>query len=173
MSSRNPPNGSGPDRPGDDEGADRPGSGDGADRFGNRSADPAGSSPILVAKSYQNLRSADETAGKFVLLLQDRTLHLVLSPVDFTPYHANIVWQYLQAEGRGRVEEAGEGGCRIVSRDWSVRGGGYYQSQNWLHHLRLHGKSTAFGKYHEPLLAPHLDDIPAVLGLEGYTVTLE
>lgn len=158
MSPRKPAGGggSGSDRPGNDAGAGIPAGGQ-----------------TLVAKSYQDLRSADETAGKFVLLVQDRTLHLVLSPVDFTPYHANIVWQYLQAEGRGRVEEAGEGGCRIVSRDWSVRGGGYYQSQTWLHHLRLHGKSTAFGKYHSTLLSPHQDDIPAALGLEGFTVTLE
>ena len=144
-------------------------SGHGSSGAGRRADDP----PALVVHSYRNLRAADEETGKFVLLVQDRTLHLVLSPVDFTPYHANIVWQYLQAEGRGKVEEAGEGGCRIVSRDWKVKGGGYYQVQNWLHHMRLHGKSTAFGKYSEALLAPHRDDIPALLGLDGYTLDLE
>lgn len=132
-----------------------------------------GSHPDLVVKAYKNLRGADEETGKFVLLVQDRTLHLVLSPLDFTPYHANIVWQYLQADGRGKVEEAGEGGCRIVSRDWKVHGGGYYQVQNWLHHMRLHGKSTAFGKYKSALLTPHADQLPAALGLDAYTIDLE
>lgn len=133
---------------------------------------PSGGGALAV-KAYADLRGADEVSGKFVLLVRDGVPHLVLSPVDFTPYHANIVWQYLQAEGRGKVEEAGEGGCRIVSRDWTVRGGGYFQCQNWLHHLRLHGKSTAFGKYHAALLSPHEDRIAPALGLEGYTVTLE
>lgn len=127
---------------------------------------------ILVAKSYRDLSVDQEEQGKFVLLVQDRTLHLVLSPINFTPYHANIVWQYLQAEGRGKVEEAGEGGCRIVSRDWKMHGGGHYHVQNWLHHMRLHGKSTAFGKYPSTLLEPHAHQIPLLLGLEGFTLEL-
>jgi hypothetical protein len=54
-----------------------------------------------------------------------------------------------------------------------VQGGGYYHAQRWLHHLRLHGKSTAFGKYRSALLAPHLDGIPEALGLAGFTLDLE
>lgn len=127
----------------------------------------------LVAKSYQDFGKADEAQGKFVLLMKGQSLHLILSPVNLTPYHANIVYQYLQVEGRGEVENAGEGGCHILSKNWSVHGGGYYHVQGWLHHMRLHGKSTAFGKYRAALLAPHLDRIPAALGLDHYTLDLE
>jgi hypothetical protein len=127
----------------------------------------------LSVKAYRPLDASDEETGKFVILKKGEDLHLVLSPLSLTPYHANIVYRYLQAEGRGEVMDAGEGGCRILSRDWSVQGGGHYHAQRWLHHLRLHGKSTAFGKYRSALLAPHLEGIPEALGLAGFTLDLE
>lgn len=131
-----------------------------------------GDASILVAKAYRSLEETAEEQGKFVLLAKGRSLHLVLSPVSLTPYHANIVQRYLEGEGLGTVESAGEAGCRILSPGWQVHGGGYYQAQNWLHHLILHGKSTAFGKYRAALLAPHLDAIPAALGLPHHTLEL-
>ncbi|MBW8888949.1 MAG: hypothetical protein JF616_14435 [Fibrobacteres bacterium] len=115
----------------------------------------------------------DEESGKFVILRRREEIHLVLSPVAFTPYHADIVRQYLQVEGRGRVEGASASGCRILSPEWTVHGGGHYVIQHWLHHLRLHGKSSGFGRYEAARLTPFLDGIPESLGLEGYTLELE
>ena len=40
-------------------------------------------------------------SGKFVILTKGKGVHLMLSPVSLTPYHANIVYQYLQV-GRPR-----------------------------------------------------------------------
>jgi hypothetical protein len=117
--------------------------------------------------------SGEEESGKFVILARWEEIHLVLSPVAFTPYHADIVRQYLQVEGRGRVEGASASGCRILSPEWSVHGGGHYTIQHWLHHVKLHGKSSAFGRYAAERLAPYLDGLPARLGLEGYTLELE
>lgn len=115
---------------------------------------------------------AEET-GKFVVLLQDKTVHLVLSPVTLTPYHADIVYRYLQIEGRGKVETSGNGHCRIVSRGWKIHGGGHFTLQHWLHHMILHGKSTAFGKYDQALLDLHADALPDRLGLSSYTLELK
>ena len=116
--------------------------------------------------------SGEET-GKFVILRRREEIHLVLSPVAFTPYHADIVRQYLQVEGRGRVEGASASGCRILSPEWAVHGGGHFVIQHWLHHLRLHGKSSAFGRYEAARLAPFLDGLPGSLGLDGYTLELD
>jgi hypothetical protein len=115
----------------------------------------------------------DEESGKFVILCRREEIHLVLSPVAFTPYHADIVRQYLQVEGRGRVEGASASGCRILSPEWSVHGGGHFVIQHWLHHLRLHGKSSGFGRYEAARLTPYLDGLPESLGLEGYTLELD
>lgn len=136
------------------------------------SQDSGAAASSLLVKTYSSLTAGSEAQGKFVLLAKGKSLHLILSPVSLTPYHANIVYQYLQVEGRGSVENAGESGCHILSKAWSVHGGGYYHVQNWLHNIRLHGKSTAFGKYKPSLLGPHADQIPFALGLEAYTLEL-
>lgn len=133
-------------------------------------------SPPLFARLYRHFPSAgdgpDEESGKFVILCRRGETHLVLSPIALTPYHADIVHRYLQAEGRGRVEAASSSGCRILSPEWSVHGGGHYVLQHWLHHVKLHGKSSAFGPFDAGRLRPFADTLPAQLGLEGYTLEL-
>jgi hypothetical protein len=138
-----------------------------------------GSGPALFVRFYRAFPSAPdgnapggEETGKFVILSRGNEIHLVLSPVAFTPYHANIVQQYLQAEGRGRVESASSSGCRILSPEWAVHGGGHFTVQHWLHHLKLHGKSSAFGRYDAARLEPFLEAIPGELGFGGYTLEL-
>lgn len=152
---------------------------------GDQPAPP--SPPILAVRFYREFPSVPERAagpagadaigaeetGKFVILSREGETHLVLSPLAFTPYHANIVYQYLQQEGKGRVESASSTGCRILSPEWSVHGGGHYVLQHWLHHMKLLGKSSAFGRYEAGRLAPFLDEIPMRLGLAGYTLELE
>jgi len=148
---------------------------------------PESPAPRIFVRIYREFPSApdpddetavvagggDEEAGKFVILSRREEIHLVLSPVAFTPYHADIVRQYLQVEGRGRVEGASSAGCRILSPEWSVHGGGHFVIQHWLHHLLLHGKSSGFGRYEAAKLTPFLDGLPASLGLQGYTLELD
>lgn len=128
--------------------------------------------PQLIIASYRDLAddSVAEEEGKFVLLTKGKALHLVLSPVSLTPFHANIVFQYLQMEGRGEVEAVSSSGCRILSKGWKVHGGGYYAVHRWLHALTFQGKSTAFGKFDHKLLDPFADEIADRLGLAGYTL---
>jgi hypothetical protein len=151
---------------------------------GGQSAHPAAPFFVRLYREFPSLPDPDkatadsdgqgeEESGKFVILRRGEETHLVLSPVAFTPYHADIVRQYLQVEGRGRVEGASASGCRILSPEWTVHGGGHFAIQHWLHHLRLHGKSSAFGRYEAARLAPFLDRLPESLGLNGYTLELE
>ncbi|MEO7426057.1 MAG: hypothetical protein ABI036_12785 [Fibrobacteria bacterium] len=135
------------------------GSGPGKSLYANLYRDPA-----------QPVSQTGEEDGKFVLLTKGKGVHLVLSPVSLTPYHANIVYQYLQVEGRGEVEAVSSSGCRILSKGWKVHGGGYFTLQHWLHHLVFHGKSTAFGKYDQKLLGSVADGIAEKLGLEAFTL---
>ncbi len=129
----------------------------------------------LNVKTYRNLSdgSLPDEEGKFVILTKGKGLHLILSPVALTPYHANIVYQYLQVEGRGEVEAVSSSGCRILTKGWKVHGGGAYNVQHWLHTLTLQGKSTAFGKYEADLLDPFRDEIPVLLGLPAFFLELK
>jgi hypothetical protein len=134
----------------------------------------AGPAKPLFATLYRDPAHASSQAteedGKFVLLTKGKGLHLVLSPVSLTPYHANIVYQYLQVEGRGEVEAVSSSGCRILTQAWKVHGGGYFTLQHWLHNLVFHGKSTAFGKYDGKLLGQSALDIPGKLQVPDYTL---
>jgi hypothetical protein len=131
-------------------------------------------SKSLFATFYRDpardMSNATEEEGKFVLLTKGKGIHLILSPVSLTPYHADIVYRYLQVEGRGEVEAVSSSGCRILTKGWAVHGGGYYTLQHWLHNLIFHGKSTAFGKYDQGVLGPLSLEIPEKLELASYTV---
>lgn len=141
---------------------------------GNARAAETSLLPRLEVKSYIDLTDTSQASdGKFVLLINTGILHVVLSPVSKTPYHANIVYQYLEVEGRGHVEAVSSSGCRILTPGWKVQGGGYFETQHWLHALIFSGKSTAFGKYHDALLQPFSEDIPEFLGLRGYFLEMK
>lgn len=129
----------------------------------------------LLVASYrpQPDASVSEDDGKFVLLTKGKVLHLVLSPVSLTPFHANIVYQYLQVEGRGEVEAVSSSGCRILTKGWKVHGGGYYAVQHWLHAIVFSGKSTAFGKFDQNMLEPFLTEIPEKMALPHFTFEMK
>ncbi len=129
----------------------------------------------LHVKSYADLLDpvAAKEEGKFVLLTKGNGLHFILSPILLNPYHANIVYQYLQVEGRGKVEAVSSSGCRILTKGWSVRGGGYYSVQPWIKTLSLLGKSTAFGRYEGDLLEPFIDEVPVMLGMSEYFLEMK
>lgn len=148
-------------------------SGNPADRFFVRIYREFPSAPGPGEATAEATGKSDEETGKFVILRRREEIHLVLSPVGFTPYHADIVRQYLQVEGHGRVEGASASGCRILSPEWTVHGGGHFVIQHWLHHMRLHGKSSAFGRYEAARLTPFLDGLPESLGLDGYTLEFD
>ena len=138
------------------------------------SEDPGGRSKTLFATFYHDpdtqAASPGEETGKFVILSKSKGIHLILSPLSLTPYHANIVYQYLQVEGRGDVEAVSSSGCRIITKGWKVHGGGHFCAQHYLHHLILSGKSTAFGKYDQRLLGRFSEVIAEKLGLGAYTL---
>ncbi len=111
--------------------------------------------------------------GKFVCILNGADLHVVLSPIARTPYHANIVGLYLEQEGLARVEMLAGPNCRIETQGWSVKGGGYYAALPHERKIRFYGKSTAFGRYARKLLVPFQETLPQRLGLPGFTLSLE
>ena len=127
---------------------------------------------MLSVKSYALLDGPDGAEGKFVVLAKGKHLHLALSPVAETPFHANIVLRYLESENLGKAALIGTTGLRFLTKGWKVQGGGYYKVEPWSKLITLYGKSTAFGKYQEKLIQPHEEEIPGLLGLDGFALDL-
>ncbi len=128
---------------------------------------------MLIVKSYTAFGSLDQDlSGKFVILTYKDQTHLVLSPIEETAFHANIVHRYLTGEFNAEVELLSGAQARIKTKGWSVKGGGYYQLKTEAKTLFIYGKSTAFGTYHAPLLRDYVDEIPSKLGLEGFRLDM-
>ena len=131
----------------------------------------------FIAKSYADFaESKEEDSGKFVLISQGKeipTLHLVLSPLVLTPFHAHIVELYLKQEGLAQVEMLSGPKCKILSPGWKIHGGGHFSLNRVEHNLVLNGKSTVYGKYDQQLLKPYASQIAVQLGLKDFSTMLE
>lgn len=129
---------------------------------------------VFIAKSYIDFIAGDnDCAGKFVLLSQGKILHLILSPLVLTPFHAHIVELYLGKENRAEVEMQTGPKCKILSPGWKIQGGGHFHIDWEVRTLIFSGKSTVYGKYDMELLKPHQVEITTMLGLKDFTAALK
>jgi hypothetical protein len=104
---------------------------------------------------------ADAPRGKFVLLRGEDGLHFVCAPLRTHPYHANIIFTFLEQGGRGQARMLEPVYCKISGDDWEMLGGGHYDLNREHRLLVLSGKSTTYGKYPVDLLrkaSAHLTD---------------
>ena len=106
--------------------------------------------------------------GKFVLLRHGGKVHFVCASLKTHPFHAVIVHAYVQEQGRGEAVLLEKAFCAIHSPDWKILGGGYYEADFAARIFRLHGKSTAYGKYPAQELAPRLGALMRALGLPDF-----
>jgi hypothetical protein len=108
-----------------------------------------------------------------VVLADSRRTHLALSSIEKTPFHAQIVQDYLESRGLAEVESSDANDCRILNPGWKILGGGYYEIDRDNQQLRLFGRSTAFGRYPRDVLLPHLAALGASLGVPELTIRLD
>ena len=115
---------------------------------------------------------AEAPRGKFVLLRRGADLHFVTAPLSTHPYHANIVFTFIQEQNRGRAALSGGTHCSILSPGWKILGGGHYAVDADSREIRLGEKSTAYGKYPVDLLGENSGDLAEALGLAGFRLRL-
>lgn len=132
---------------------------------------PATKPQPLEATTLSPLESAPR--GKFVVLADARRTHLALSSIEKTPFHAQIVQDYLESRGLAQVEAPDGNDCRILTPGWRILGGGYYEIDRENRQLRFFGRSTAFGRYPRELLLPHLNSLNGALGVPDLSVRLD
>ena len=116
---------------------------------------------------------ADAPGGKFVVLSHGKDLHFVAAPVASHPYHANIVFSFIQESGRGQATLTAPTQCLIHTEGWKVLGGGRYEIDRHAKALRLSDKSTAYGKYPAKAVQLQVESLLKALGLPDFKLRME
>jgi hypothetical protein len=112
----------------------------------------------------------DAFSGKFVQIRNDATLFLVMSPKDFTKYHANIVERFSLDKGLEGNYDRERKRYDIRATVWTVAGGGKFEIDRDKKILRLFDDSMAYGKFETAGLR---DAVSALPEFAGYTVLVE
>ena len=109
-------------------------------------------------------------AGKFVQIRNGNTLYLVLSPGDFTKYHANIVDRFCMDNGIEGSYDAKREKFAITDQAWVIVGGGKFERDANKKTIKLYDNSMAYGKFDATGLKEMLGAIP---DFSGYAITVE
>ena len=109
-------------------------------------------------------------AGKFVQIRSGNTLYLILSPREFTKYHANIVERFCMDKGIEGSYDAKREKYTIADQAWQVIGGGKFERDADKKAIKLYDNSMAYGKFDATGLKDMLGALPE---LSGYAVTIE
>lgn len=108
--------------------------------------------------------------GKFVQIRQGSTLYLVLSPREFTKYHANIVERFCMDKGiEGRYDAKREKFI-ILDQAWVIVGGGKFERDENKKAIKLYDNSMAYGKFDATGLKELLGTLPEY---SGFIITIE
>ncbi len=122
---------------------------------------------------YTSLAGAPVPAvaiGKFVQVRNGNTLYLVLSPKEFTKYHANIVERFCMDKGIEGSYDAKREKFTITDHEWQIVGGGKFERDANKKTIKLYDDSMAYGKFDATGLKEILGALPE---FSGYTITIE
>jgi hypothetical protein len=108
--------------------------------------------------------------GKFVQVRNGNTLYLVLSPKEFSKYHANIVERFCMDKGIEGKYDVKREKFTIMDRSWQIIGGGKFDRDTNKKAIKLYDNSMAYGRFD----ATGLKEILGVLTeFSGYTISIE
>ena len=108
--------------------------------------------------------------GKFVQIRNGNTLHLVLSPREFTKYHANIVERFCMDKGIEGSYDAKREKFTIADHEWQIVGGGKFERDARKKTIKLYDNSMAYGKFDATGLKEVLG---ALQEFSGYAISIE
>lgn len=108
--------------------------------------------------------------GKFVQIRNGNTLYLILSPKDFTKYHANIVERFCMDKGIEGNYDSKREKFTIVDQAWTIIGGGRFERDDNKKAIKLHDNSMAYGKFDAMGLKEMLGALPEFL---NYSIMID
>ena len=109
-------------------------------------------------------------AGKFVQIRKGLTEYLVLSPKEFTRFHADIVSRFCTDRKIPGVFNGRSKSFDIHDPSWVVAGGGKFEIDRGKKYLRLYDNSMAYGKFDRRGLK---EKIFGIAKLSDYEVQIE
>ncbi len=112
----------------------------------------------------------DKQGGKFVQIRKADVEYLVLSPAGLAAYHADIVERFCRDREIDGVYNASKKRFDIHDPAWSVAGGGKFEIDRALKHIRLYDNSMAYGRFESAGLRERILQTDA---LKEYEVAIE
>jgi hypothetical protein len=109
-------------------------------------------------------------AGKFVQLRNGSKEYLVLSPKEFTKYHANIVERFCLDSVLEGSYDAERKQYAIDDQAWNIVGGGKYEINTTKQTINFFDNSMAYGKFDLRGLREKILSIPRY---SGYAVEFD
>jgi hypothetical protein len=108
--------------------------------------------------------------GKFVQIRNGSMEYLVLSPKEFTKYHANIVERFCL--DKGLVGSYDPDGKRydIYDQEWVVIGGGKFEIDLTKQTIRFYDDSMGYGKFDSRGLP---EKVSSICAYSGYAIMLD
>ncbi|MBF0563738.1 MAG: hypothetical protein HQK89_00690 [Nitrospirae bacterium] len=105
--------------------------------------------------------------GKFVQLNYDDTEFVVMSPMEFSRYHANIVERFCMGRQLSGYYNDKRDKYYTIDTSLEIMGGGMWKVDDELSTLHLCGTSRAYGDYDDTGLREKVSSV-----LTGYSVIL-
>ncbi|MBI5640935.1 MAG: hypothetical protein HZA17_10965 [Nitrospirae bacterium] len=112
----------------------------------------------------------EKRSGKFVQIRNSSAEYLVLSPREFSPYHANVTERFCTQNEIAGTYNNRKDHFGIFEPDWEIIGGGAWEMDEAAKMLRLSGFSQAYGKFDSTGLKERL---LSVRHLAGYQLRIE
>ena len=99
--------------------------------------------------------------GKFVQIRNESMEYLVLSPRDFTKYHANIVERFCLDKRIEGSYDLDRKRYDIYDQEWDIVGGGKFEIDATKQTIRFYDESMVYGKFDSRGLPEKVNAIPA------------
>ena len=120
--------------------------------------------------SLQNSSVPLKRSGKFVQIRHSGAEYLLLSPVELSPYHANIAEKFFSGQNISGMFNKKQDYFECFDPGWEITGGGIWSINEKEKSLYLSGSSQAYGKYDGSGLK---ENIVGVKGFEDYSVGID
>jgi len=108
-------------------------------------------------------------SGKFVQIRTRDSEYILLSPKEFTPYHADLVRKFCLEKGINGSYDIERKRFDIAGAEWVVAGGGKFEINAMQRYIYFYDDSLAYGKFDSEGLKEKVHQIAALSDYEVRT----